>query len=849
MNQSRIAGVLCGALLLSPCAAQVAPAGVANTYTAETTLRKLAPTYPFIRIASREAPASVEAIRDITYTSYGNRSLQLDLYLPKSRGARTMPGIVFVHGGGWRNGTRENFAPMAIRMAERGYAAATISYRLSPEAQYPAAIHDVKAAVRWLRANAARYGIDPARIAVAGGSAGGQIASLAGVTNDIGKFDPGASAGAVSSAVQAIVNIDGLSDFTSEEARKHEDDPAKQPSSAGAWFGGRYAEKEALWREASPTFYVNKNTPPILFIGSGQARFSVGREAMVEKMTALGVPSRVVVLPNTPHSFWLFDPWLEPTIDATVSFLDQHFARQQSAQAWTADLGNGSYRNPILQADYSDPDVIRVGDTFYMTSSSFSNVPGLPLLQSKDMVNWELVGHALARLVPYDVFATPQPGKGVWAPCLRYHAGKFWIFYPDPDAGIYVMTADRFEGPWSAPHLLLAGKGIIDPTPLWDDDGKAYLLHASAKSRAGFNNVLTLRRMAPDARSMLDGGAQVVIDGNKLPGYRTLEGPKFYKANGYYYVFAPAGGVEQGWQAVFRSRHIEGPYEDRIVMAQGSSPVNGPHQGAWVNAQDGSDWFFHFQDQRAYGRVVHLQPMQWRNGWPVIGEDPNRTGTGQPVLVHGKPVPGKFEIKAPATSDEFSLPELGLQWQWNANWDPSWYSLAARQGFLRLFAQVHPHAATANPLRTAAPILTQKLPAKAFTVDTRIELDARNDGDRAGLILNGINYAWLGLRRAGSGSQLVFATCDTPAAKCDEKLDTVLQAVQQPVYLRMRMEDGGVAQFSYSLDNQRFTPVGKPFTASMGRWVGAQIGLFSLGGRRADDARSYVDVDYFRVTR
>lgn len=312
-------------------AAQLPPSAPApDSYTAETTLRKLLPNYPFIQVASTEVPPSVQAYRDITYTSIGGRALQLDLYLPAQRSTgKTVPGIVFVHGGGWRTGVRANFAPMAIRMAQRGYAAATVSYRLSPEAPYPAAIHDVKAALRWMRANARRHGIDPARIAVGGGSAGGQIASLAGVTNGIDSFDPGASAGAVSSATQAIVNIDGLSDFTSEAARKFEDDPAKQPSSAGAWFGGRYAEKAALWREASPTFYVNAATPPILFIGSGQARFSVGREEMVRKMDAVGVASRVVLFPETPHSFWLFDPWLEPTVEATARFLDEHMKPRQ----------------------------------------------------------------------------------------------------------------------------------------------------------------------------------------------------------------------------------------------------------------------------------------------------------------------------------------------------------------------------------------------------------------------------------------------------------------------------------------------------------------------------------------
>jgi beta-xylosidase len=280
----------------------------------------------------------------------------------------------------------------------------------------------------------------------------------------------------------------------------------------------------------------------------------------------------------------------------------------------------GDYTNPILHADYSDPDAIRVDHTYYMTSSSFNSAPGLPLLESRDMVHWQLVGHALPQVVPPERFAHPQHGNGVWAPALRYHDGKFWIFYPDPDQGIYVITARQFRGPWSAPHLLLPGKGIIDPAPFWDEDGSAWLMHAWAKSRAGIKNRLTLRRMAPDASRLLDEQGKVVIDGDKLWNYHTLEGPKLYKRNGYYYIFAPAGGVTQGWQSVFRARSIEGPYEDRMVMAQGSSPINGPHQGAWVQAADGSDWFYHFQDKGPYGRIVHLQPMRWQDDWPLIGE-------------------------------------------------------------------------------------------------------------------------------------------------------------------------------------------------------------------------------------
>ncbi len=295
---------LASIFLLSACAA---PAGGGNS--TQVVYDKLVGRYPAMRIADDKSPLDVRRIDGVTYASHASGDLKLDLVLPAATGA---PLVVFVHGGGWRSGSREEFAPVAVRLARRGYASALVSYRLSTVARYPAAVHDVKAAVTWLRTHAQRYGLDPHRIALAGGSAGGQLASLAGMT----------------AGVQAIVNVDGLSDFTSPEALRHEDDPAKNPSAAGQWFGGRYAEKAALWHEASPINNVSKTTPPILFIGSSEKRFSVGRSAMVDKLGALGVPSRVVELPDSPHSFWRFEPWVAPTVDAISVFLDTHLAKR-----------------------------------------------------------------------------------------------------------------------------------------------------------------------------------------------------------------------------------------------------------------------------------------------------------------------------------------------------------------------------------------------------------------------------------------------------------------------------------------------------------------------------------------
>src|SRR5687768_11197599 len=354
------------------------------------------------------------------------------------------------------------------------------------------------------------------------------------------------------------------------------------------------------------------------------------------------------------------------------------------SKVWVADNGDGTYKNPILHADYSDPDAIRVGNDFYMVSSSFEDIPGLPILYSKDLVNWSIIGHALKRQPPFNHFSVPRHGEGVWAPAIRYHNNEFYIYYPDPDFGIYLIKAKNAAGPWSEPILVEGGKGLIDPCPLWDDDGSVYLVHAYAGSRAGIKSIIVIKKLNRDGTKVLDEG-KLVYDGHELDP--TVEGPKLYKRNGYYYIFAPAGGVSTGWQLVLRSKNIYGPYERKVVMDQGASPVNGPHQGAWVTTQTGEDWFLHFQDKEAYGRIVHLQPMKWLNGWPVIGVDKDDDGKGEPVLQYKKPNVGKtYTVQTPVDTDEFNGIEIGKQWQWMANAKATWVFINLSKGALRLYS-------------------------------------------------------------------------------------------------------------------------------------------------------------------
>jgi beta-xylosidase len=521
---------------------------------------------------------------------------------------------------------------------------------------------------------------------------------------------------------------------------------------------------------------------------------------------------------------------------------------------WIPDRGDGTYQNPVLFADYSDPDAVRVGDDYFLVSSSFHAVPSLPILHSKDLVNWTIIGHVLPAQPPADHFSVVRHGEGVWAPAIRFHDGKFWVFYPDPDYGIYFSTATDPAGEWTPPQLVEAGKGLIDPCPFWDDDGQLYLIHGWARSRAGIANLLTLNKLNADATKVLDAG-EVIIDGNKLTNWTTLEGPKLYKRHGYYYVFAPSGGVTGGYQAVFRATNIYGPYEHRIVLEQGKTPINGPHQGAWVDTPAGENWFLHFQDRGAYGRVVLLEPMIWRDDdWPVIGDEPDHTGKGQPVLVHAKPDVGRiYPIAVPQTSDEFDGKTLGLQWQWNANPRADWASLTAHPGFLRLDSVPAPQTrndgtpATKN-LYDTPNFLLQKFPAPAFTVTTKMEFSPATDGEFAGLTVFGFDYALLGLRRTDSGLRLVYVVnqgANRPGA--EEREVAGVDTTNSAVYLRVTVGEGAICRFAYSFDNDTFTSTGEPFKASGDRWIGAKVGVIASAPSLATK-NGYADFDWFRVT-
>ena len=570
---------------------------------------------------------------------------------------------------------------------------------------------------------------------------------------------------------------------------------------------------------------------------------------------------------------------------------------QEPGQAKQPALAPLRYTNPVIHADYSDPDVCEAGGVYYMTASSFNCFPGLPILKSTDLVHWELVNYALTSYpgrnwkdadpgkdrvkgnkqkdgkvqkgrkernipaaVPEDDFHTRvQHGNAVWAPAIRYHDGWFYIFVGDPDRGIFRVRTRDPEGPWEEPVWVVRQKGFIDPCPFWDEDGRAWLSHGIAGSRAGLKSVLYLAPMDPDGSRLL-GPSKAIFDGHRTQP--TIEGTKLYKHDEQYYLFAPAGGVATGWQTVLRARRIEGPWEERIVMAWAPGTINGPHQGAWVRDAAGADWFLHFQDKGAYGRIVHLQPMHWTSdGWPVIGEDPDGDGVGQPVGAGAMPETdssltlGMTHASCPA--DAGHLYGLPLAWQYPAVPSPYWH-MALPDGGVRLFSVEQRERGLWN----CPNLLLQKFPAERFTVTARLsfrpnpQLKARDE--EAGFVVMGNDYALLRLQDARDHARLQYVTCPGASKGAAETAEDLTDIPYNAITIDDRYASGNVpkvkyadipeaivwvrlevrakavegnvpdavCQFSYSLDGKNYIKVNQKFTARPEMWTGAKFGFF-----------------------
>ncbi|GJG66173.1 glycoside hydrolase [Prevotella lacticifex] len=558
---------------------------------------------------------------------------------------------------------------------------------------------------------------------------------------------------------------------------------------------------------------------------------------------------------------------------------------QEPSKTWNPNVAGNKYRNPIMDADYSDPDVCRVGNDYYMTSSSFACFPGLQILHSTDLVNWQIVGTALTDDYPVlekyrgtdlDWHRRSQHGNYVWAPSIRHHDGWFYIYWGDPDQGLFMTKARDVRGPWEKPVLVKEAKGLIDCCPLWDDDGRAYLSHGCAGSRAGVKSVLFVAPMSPDG-THVTGPSRMVYDGHE--DQPTIEGTKFYKRNGYYYIMSPAGGVKYGWQVELRSKNPFGPYDEYVGMAQGKSKVNGPHQGAWVDTQNGEDWFIHFQDKHAYGRVIHLQPARWVNDWLVIGNDADGDGCGDPVSVWKKPNLPAGENLQPSEDDDFNSTELGPQWQFEGPFSQYWYFCDAKKSRLRLYGPQAPdNYRNVSDLQNA---LLQKLPTENFTATARVRFipnpDFKPKGEEGGFVIMGLDYAGIKFVSTKDGCAMRYVVCkdaqkgaaEQTVAEQAVKLTAMpkpytqkyaVDDIPQPrsatpwMYVRAKVHSEGTgnairafAQFAYSKDGKKFTDLGQPFEIKEGKWIGAKIGFYCMRPSTKNDS-PFFDVDWIHFT-
>lgn len=518
-------------------------------------------------------------------------------------------------------------------------------------------------------------------------------------------------------------------------------------------------------------------------------------------------------------------PKILTTAILSIAFALAAGAEERAADFRWGDLGDGTFANPVLNADYSDPDVIRVGDKYYMTCSEFHYM-GMPILESDDMVNWKIIGQVYDRMDFPGYSEMRRYAEGTWAPALRHHDGKFWIFVCTPEEGLLMSTAENPAGPWTKFHQVKDVAKWEDPCPFWDEDGQAYLVRS--RHRAG---PIIIHRMSPDGRELLDEGVTVY----KGP---VAEGPKMFRKDGYYYISIPEGGVSKGWQTILRSKDIYGPYESRRVLERGSTDVNGPHQGSLVDTPDGDWWFYHFQSAGPRGRVLHLQPVRWVDGYPVIGSDYDGNGVGEPMKVCRMPL-GKSNPSVPQTSDEFDGTSPGIQWQTNHNPVDGQISMSDRKGWLT----VSPLPAT--KLRDARNQLTQKIMGFRSQAQTLIDFSEMKSGDRSGLECLGKTFVGAGIMMEESDGKSIPAIYMESDSLIIHRLP-LERAKTGEITIRLDIDTlANSFHYSYSTDGVNFHPIGEAFEMKEGFWKGVRTGLYSYTTAATPGKTRF---DYFRYT-
>jgi beta-xylosidase len=492
-----------------------------------------------------------------------------------------------------------------------------------------------------------------------------------------------------------------------------------------------------------------------------------------------------------------------------------------SAQRNHSDNGDGTYTNPVIAADFPDPDVILVEDTYYMVTTTMFVFPGVTVLKSHDLVNWEYCSNAVPRFdysPCYDLDGCNRYAHGQWATSIKYNNGTFHLLFITLDEGGFLCTATQAEGPWEIRKL---PKGFYDPGLFFDEDGRIYVAHGYGK--------ISITELDDNFAPL--GNDSLVYTGDIRNG---LEGSHVYKINGYYYLYSTYGGVD-GIQVALRSKSIYGPYEQKVVISDATPGVTfGIHQGALIKTRTGEWWTMLFVDSGPFGRFPSLQPVTWIDNWPMVGVD------GKGVVTYKKPDVGKeYPVRDLPTSDEFNESTLGMQWGWNHNPDPAYWSLTRRPGFMRITA-----GKVVSNLREARNMLTQRpfanydqsIPTMGMT---RLEVDNMKDGDIAGMAVFQDPYAYIAVKQEKGLKQLIMVNNGEIIASVPVRVNTV--------YLRtVASNKTKVATFEYSFDNATYTQLGNELVMqfSLKIFTGNKFCLFNYATK---ETGGYVDFDWFRT--
>ena len=504
-----------------------------------------------------------------------------------------------------------------------------------------------------------------------------------------------------------------------------------------------------------------------------------------------------------------------------------------SAAAWReavslernqAEVQAVTFKNPVVWADVPDPDVIRVGDYFYMVSTTMHLMPGAPVMRSRDLVNWETVSYLFDELhetPKYDMEEGTVYGRGQWATSIRYHDGKFYALFSPNDVPYrsFVYTTDDPAKGWTLHSRM---KHFHDASLFFDDDGRVYVFYGTGQ----------LTELEADLSGVKEGGVDMTLQVRDEEEKGLLEGSRVIKHDGKYYLLMiswPNGGKRR--QLCYRADKITGPYEKKVILCDNFAGFPYVGQGTIVDDAKGNWYGVIFQDRGGVGRVLTLSPCHWIDGWPMLGDE------GKDLITYPKPATGKkSKIKSPATTDEFNASQLGLQWQWNHNPDNSRWSLKERKGYMRLYAS------QASTLKDARNTLTQRVQGPSCEGSVEMEVTGLKDGNIAGFGIFEFPYAYVAIRQESGRRKIVM--CND-----GKDIETVEHFNGDKLWIRVRATDKEFkALFYYSLDGVNYKRIGNELQMGLGLpWTANRFALFNFNTTPQGN-NGYADFNWFRFT-